>query len=508
MILTICLVTSALPLVAVAGERLLILPFHVDPSVKERSLDNFALYVDQQLRSTIEALGTEISVVSKEETSTLLVRTGPPAGDPEALELASRAGVGRVVYGFLRVDNGGYRFRGTLFDLVKGTPVSVTDFKANDIHGLPRVLGIFLKGLSTQLAGDASKARFYRTSPPGATAPRPERAPSPGPSEPNSTPWRSTEINGALRAIDVGDLDGDGRNETVFLDQAGVTVSRFEADTLKPLARFSEPHARYLSAEIADLDRDGRAELLISYQTPTGIDSAIASFAQGALKVVCRAPHRILRTVPDPSNDEDTLLVGQKTDSDEMMFSGEMIRYRFEDSKLVTEGTVNLPPGTLLLSQVSGRLGRDSAVSRAIINQDQRLMVFDGENRLLSQLSDRIFGLSRTLGIPFKGRQRDVTFPGRLLIADTDGSGENQLLVVKEGGGGCVILGLSWDGKHLQEKWRTVRSPGAIADFVIRPFMNNGRRQMVLILVLPQSPLPFFGLSGPRSVVYAYDLSN
>jgi hypothetical protein len=121
-------------------------------------------------------------------------------------------------------------------------------------------------------------------------------------------------------------------------------------------------------------------------------------------------------------------------------------------------------------------------------------------------MSDRIYGFSRTLRLPVKGGNRTVTFPGKLLMADMGGTGENELLVVKEGGGGSVIQGLSWDGKQLEEKWRTVES-GVVADFVVRDFKNNGHRSMVLILVLPPGTLPFLSFAGPRTVLFAYDLT-
>jgi hypothetical protein len=228
------------------------------------------------------------------------------------------------------------------------------------------------------------------------------------------------------------------------------------------------------------------------------------SYLKGELAVLLRVPNTVLRTVKDPSDEKRFLLVGQRADNGEM-FSGEMTQYNFRDSKLIRVGQIGMPPGTLLLSQVTGRLGRTQSPLRAIINQDQRLMVFDAENRLLSQMSERIYGFSRTLRIPVKGGHRTVTFPGKLLIADPNGTGENELLVVKEGRGGSVIQGLRWDGKQLEEKWRTGES-GVVADFVVRDFKNNGHRSMVLILVLPPGPLPFLGLAGPRSVIFAYDL--
>ena len=77
------------------------------------------------------------------------------------------------------------------------------------------------------------------------------------------------------------------------------------------------------------------------------------------------------------------------------------------------------------------------------------------------------------------------------------------MLVVKNGERGSYIQALGWNGNQLVEKWKTVESQGSITDFRIRDFKNQGTQSLVLILV---KPMPFLALSGPRSVIYAYDL--
>ena len=66
-----------------------------------------------------------------------------------------------------------------------------------------------------------------------------------------------------------------------------------------------------------------------------------------------------------------------------------------------------------------------------------------------------------------------------------------------------MIQALEWDGKELVEKWKTVMSPGIISDFRIGDFKNEGLRSMVLILI---KQAPFAALTGPSSIIFAYDL--
>ena len=446
------------------------------------------------------------SCFPKTETNKLLPGGASPLTDAEAKKIASQARVDIVIFGFLTLDDSGYQMRGVIGNMATGK-ADVTVFRVNKIYGLSSALDTWQKHLVTQLSGTSPRQEFRIVDPPAAGGtPRPYLGSTNAPRGPSAVPWRSGEISGAVQAIDVGNIYGDGRNEVVYLDQAGLTISRFEGEGLRPVGYFSEPPARYLSVEVEDLAGKGIAQILVCYQTDQGIESAVISYEKGQMRVLCRVPHAILRTVKDPADEKKLLLLGQRTDNGDM-FSGDMVQFSFSDSKLVRIGQFKMPPGTLLVSQVTGRLGRSTSPLRAIINQDQRLMVFDGENRLLSQMSDRLYGFSRTLKIPVKGGHRTVTFPGKLLIADANGTGENELLVPKEGrGGSCVIQGLSWDGKQLAEKWRTADSGGIVSDFVVRDFKNNGRRSMILVLVIPPSPFPLFGAAGPRSVIFCYDL--
>jgi hypothetical protein len=211
----------------------------------------------------------------------------------------------------------------------------------------------------------------------------------------------------------------------------------------------------------------------------------------------------ILVAVPDALDEKKKFLVGQRTDVKDI-FSGEMIRFRLEGNETIPEGTVNLPPGTFLLSYAAGRLGKPAKGLRVILSQDQRLMVFDQENRLVSHLTDQLFGADKSVRISGKDGQRDVIYPGRLVIADTNGDGENELLVVKESTRGSLIQALVWDGSGLALKWRTVASPGIISDFRVGDFKNQGTPALVLLHVKSN---PFLALTGGvRTAIFVYDL--
>lgn len=485
------------------SSNVLILPFHVGPAYQKEELQDFADHVRERLKSAIGMLGEQVRVEGDGVTRDLLADREAPATDKDAIDLATRCGADLVIFGSLSDADNQYRMRGVMWDLRKGRVSVSTDLKVANIHGLPGVLQIFITNINRRIHG-GPRLPLYKAGLPAATGGSHSRRMHSLASIPrDDRPWRSPGITAALTALDIGDIDGDRKNETVFLDDHGVTISRFEDGGLRTLAQFSHPPASYLSAEVEDVDGDGIAELLLCYRTPEGLESAIVRYVNRNLKVSNKFPGMILRTIRDPFNEKERILIGQRTDREDM-FDGEMVRYRVDGGNVEPVGEVRLPPGTLLLSHVSGRLGKDSDFLRIILNQDQRLMVFDRQNRLLNTVADRIYGLNRSVRIRTAHGPKKIAIPGRLLITDTIGDGENELLVTKQGRSGSVIQALVWDGNQLKVKWKTVQSPGVVSDFRIRDFKNGGTRSLVLLLIKSN---PFLALTGRvHSVVFAYDL--
>jgi hypothetical protein len=481
--------------------KILILPFHVESS--ERDLQNFSDHVNRSVRKAMENLGSEFSLESERFSRELLKEKSAPETEAEALSIALESHADLVVYGFLTQDDSQFRLQGIMWDVSSGRAIVSTDMTVANIHGLAAVLQLFIASLDKRLHG-APRLTFYQSEPPvSPDLKQLQRLPTLVALPRNTGPWRSSEIGSALLGLDVGDLDGDKKNEIVFLEESGLTIHRFENGTLRPLTQFAESPAQYISAEIEDLDGDGIAELILCYQTPAGVESAVARYLNRNFRIVTKLRNVILKCIRDDiSNTKKRILVGQRTDVADM-FSGEMVLYCLQGDTVKEEGTIQLPPGTLILSYDSGELGKPGQHFRVILNQDQRLMLFDRENRLISSISDRIFGHLRRLRIPSGSTMRQIVCPGRIFIADAKGEGENELLVMKSSDRGSYIQALGWNGTQLAEKWKTVESQGSISDFRIRDFKNEGNQSLVMILV---KPMQFLALSGPRSVIFAFDL--
>ncbi|MBI5251893.1 MAG: hypothetical protein HY912_20570, partial [Desulfomonile tiedjei] len=366
-----------------ALRKVTVFPFRVTSPGPDKDLQNFSDHANKRLRSTLDSLSENFALEPEMSTLALLKGKDAPETDEEALTLALEAHADLVVYGYLSRENSRFRLRAVMWDAQTGRAIVSTDMKVDNIHGLPNVLQLFINSVSKRLHGGPRLPLYRSTAPVPADVKGLNRTPTLVTLPRNTGPWRSPELGATLLGLDMGDLDGDKKNEIVFLDESGVTINRFEEGTIRPLTQFSESPAVFVSAEIEDLDGDGIAELILCYQKPTGIESAIVRYENRDFRIAVKIPNVILKTVKEPSIDaKKRILIGQRTDT-ENIFSGEMIRYELEGEKLTSIGNIALPPGTLVLSYDFGQLGKAGESFRVILNQDQRLMLFDSENRLI-----------------------------------------------------------------------------------------------------------------------------
>ncbi len=227
-------------------KKILVLPFYIPPDSNHKELQEFGEHVNKRVRSAIELLGEAYILESRQLTEKLLAGDYAAEKDGQAQQMASRAGADLVVYGSLSTTGTHFHMRGVLWDLAKGRESVATDMKVGNIHALPGVLELFISTINTRLLGSPTLP-LYRADPgtgPGiAGSGRPQTLVS----VPRDTgPWRSPEIGAALWSLAIGDLDGDGKNEIIFLEETGITISSFEGGALKTLAHISQAPVRYI----------------------------------------------------------------------------------------------------------------------------------------------------------------------------------------------------------------------------------------------------------------------
>jgi len=331
--------------------------------------------------------------------------------------------------------------------------------------------------------------------------------------------WRSSYINENLVGLTVADIDRDGRNEVVYASEKNVWVTRFEGATLAQLAKYSIPASqRIVSVDVFDVDGDGNLEIICSAQNENNAPiSFILKFDGSTLTPLAQRLPWYLRVI---GSDNGRFLAGQKAAANGIqVYSGSVQRVSFSGSGINSQGGVGLPQHINLFNFVQGRLGSGGMMTAAIRFPSEHIFLYENKNRAWESREE--YGGTMTYLAPQNyresGDRRREFLPARLLIADIDGDGQNELIAAKNDRGGVpfmsnqraftsgVIQVFKYQNLSLTPIFRTRTLPGAVVDFQLADLKNNGTQSLVAaVLTQPRSGMMSEGLS----LIVAYDISG
>ncbi|MHB8834901.1 MAG: FG-GAP repeat domain-containing protein [Candidatus Methylomirabilia bacterium] len=145
-------------------------------------------------------------------------------------------------------------------------------------------------------------------------------APAPAPED-----YIVRELSTPARALAAGNILGEGRLEVALTDGSRLSLFRWEEKELVWLwDEDGRGGRRVLSLDAADLDGDGRSEVLVTSVVGGRVTSELRRWQDGALKIAATIEGVYLRFAPRPA--APAALLGQRAGFDEV-FAGRVERY-------------------------------------------------------------------------------------------------------------------------------------------------------------------------------------
>lgn len=351
--------------------------------------------------------------------------------------------------------------------------------------------------------------------------------------------WRSQTFSEAVLSIDVGDVDGDGRDELVALSANRLTVYRRVDQGLQSVA---EHRAGKLDTfkwvALADADGDGRLEILVSniFQRNKGRNpgpesiklsdtewepaSLVLKFDGRLLHVVADRIPYFVNAVPFPNRGRVPIAQAKGRYGD--LFDSEIFEWRLRDGKAVTTAPVTLPPQCNVANFAAGDFNGDGAVEYAVITADNRLLIVDSAGNRLWRSRQQQFGATTNylLGKVEDLRYNNVEYyyvPSPILIMDLNKDGIAEIVVNRspdttsrflpqgfkyyEAG---EVVSYSWDQIGLVENWKTREVSGMVSSLRVGDLNADGTPELIASLVLGKDLLKLW---EARSTVFSYDLN-
>jgi TolB-like protein len=331
--------------------------------------------------------------------------------------------------------------------------------------------------------------------------------------------WMSPKYEVEFKGMAIGDVDGDGLNEIVTIDNKTVRIYRKKGQEIKLAypTLVGKAANNYLAVDIADINGNGIKEIFVTCYTGEMLNSFVLEYSEKDRKF-----HRIatdlkvfFRVI---ENSSGWILIGQ-TMGTEKPFMNPIHEYVWEDGKYKEGRKIKAPLGTSIYGLTIDRLDNSSSDMLVVLDDFDHLMTCEETDLPLERLQ-KLFGkgICQRTEEDYGGSSNFFDFPvamysnpystdapplyyinTRILTYDTNGDGKREVIVVKNLSPIGKVLGnvksfnaseihnLEWDGAGLIENWRTRKITGYVADYQIKDVGNDGEVAVVLALVTGSS---------------------
>jgi TolB-like protein len=335
------------------------------------------------------------------------------------------------------------------------------------------------------------------------------QAANPDTDEADTKLWRSRRFSLNVEGLGLGDVDGDGDTEVVFVSENQMAVYRYKDQAFLKVAETElAPRLVAIGLDVADINGNGRAEVFISSRSENYFPhSYVLEWDGSAFQNVYDAPNWYFRVGWNPQNKNRTLY-GQKG-SARSVIAGPVYTLAWINGAYEPQDKILLPDGASVFGFAQGDLtGDGTANTMAFIKSDQLQLSSIGRQE--EWISVDPYGGKYTWLITaeeFKLGQRlnrtnvdplpDTLFfiPQRILLTDFDRDGRNEVLVVKNEDTTRGLMSrvrsyqegrfenLAWDNVGMRAMWRTRKFSGYISDYNLGDFDNDGQDEMVFAVV-------------------------
>ena len=332
-----------------------------------------------------------------------------------------------------------------------------------------------------------------------------------------------------IKGLDIGDVDGDGKNELVVMDKNNLYIFKYDGEKLSFFQKIEQgSEHNFLTLDVADLNHNGHAEIIVTSVVEDDLRSFILEYEEGKFKKITEKAGWFFRVLEHPK--EGPILLGQQRGSEGLPV-GPIYRMVWKKKSFEKGPKMNFPKETMIFGFTMADIRGKGKPEMIAFDKFDRLNIFSEDGKGQWKSSDRFGGTSNFYDTKKKAdlafRPSDappwrVFIPGRILIRDLNGDGTPQVIVNKsELSSGLLsdrvrtyekgeIHGLIWEEDTLTDSWKTREIKGYIADYQVKDVDNDGNVELVVAVSAPPDSEEgiITGMLSPksRSNIYFFKL--
>jgi hypothetical protein len=332
--------------------------------------------------------------------------------------------------------------------------------------------------------------------------------------------WRSPSFKFAINGIAMGDVDGDGKTETVVVTPHSVIVYRFEAGRFFKVYEPAKDNGNYyIGVDVADINGNGPAEIFVTSLNlqRTALTSFVLEYTGKDFEKIVEIARWYFR-VADLSS-RGKILLGQKHKHDNA-FSGDIYEMIWQGHEYVPSDTIKVRGAVNVLGLTLGDVTNEGGETAVAYNDVDYLQIFDPRGEVLWKEAERFGGSTLYYQLPrdnLGGITNPKYYPMRIVVRKNKAEKENEIIAVKNHDIVYLktmvfrkftkthIQSWVWDGLSLKPIWKTHQLSGFIRDFAVGDFNNNGQPVLIAALVTSEGVTV---MTEAKSRIIAYGLPD
>ncbi|MDZ7598113.1 MAG: FG-GAP-like repeat-containing protein [Desulfobacterales bacterium] len=508
------------PAQAQSPRQVLVLPFDMHAAEDLTFLQNGI----EDMLSTRLAREGQVAVIPKARAREAAAKVPRPVTPAAAAELGRQLGADFVVYGSLTVFGESISTDARFLDVAEGKPVVVFGETGQSQGEVIGHVNDFAARINATVFG--REAAAAPAAPQAEAVPEARRHPEKlvsdqeliysqtGPLQSAGAgaafqTWKSRRFREDLNGLAVGDVDGDGKNEAVFISDRMVFVYRYSQQGFEKVAEIpGAVYETFLAVDVADINANGRAEIFVT---------CVQREKQQMISFVLEADGSGYRRIVDRENwyfrviqpaGRDPLLMGQRGAIKQPFVRG-VYNLVWDNGSYVSGERQSLPAQFSVFGFTYGDVLNTGEETLVGFDRDDYLVVMGpgGEQEWRSE--EALGGTAAFVEFPMAASSSIADYKDmdryflaqRVHVADLDEDGKQDVIVVNNlEASGRMLARLrtfknghvecrTWNQLGLGLKWRTQAVGGHISDSAVADFNNDGKPELVYAVVSKTAPV-------------------
>jgi TolB-like protein len=333
--------------------------------------------------------------------------------------------------------------------------------------------------------------------------------------------WRSQLFETQYWGMDIGDVNGDGKNEVVLIDAHNIEIYQKTPAKLELIKRIEGKfYEKYLNVDVADINHNGIDEIIVSSLKDEFVDSFVVEYdkGKGEYKRIAENIPWFLKVIDLPG--QGPILLGQKSGVDEA-FSGDIYQFTYTNGKYHSDKAFDLSKKIPIYGFNLVDIEKTGEKDMIYLDESEYVRIISPSGELKWKSDEHYGGSDKYFeryfekeGTSEKNISKKKIYVQPRILVITNKDNEKEVIIGRnDSQTGRIfkdtrlyhkseIQNLVWNGISLVENWRTKKIDGYLSDFQVKDVDDDGENELVVAVILRYDIVQF----KTKSTVLVYKL--